>query len=59
MKAEALILGKVILPWGEILARLAEDGYKGNVGLETHVFDGTLLEKSHMCVAKLKELMPA
>lgn len=59
MKAEALILGKVILPWGEILARLAEDGYKGNVGLETHVFDGTLLEKSHLCVAKLKELMPA
>lgn len=59
LKAEALILGKVILPWGEILSRLAEDGYKGNVGLETHVFDGTLLEKSHLCVAKLKELLPA
>jgi sugar phosphate isomerase/epimerase len=59
LKAEALILGKVILPWGDIFAKLAEDGYQGNVGLETHVFDGTLLEKSHLCVAKLKELMPA
>jgi sugar phosphate isomerase/epimerase len=59
LKAEALILGKVILPWGDILAKLDSDGYKGNIGLETHVFDGTLLEKSHLCVAKLKELMPA
>lgn len=59
VKAESLILGKVMLPWGEILDRLAADGYAGQVGLETHVFDGTLLEKAHMCVAKLKELMPA
>lgn len=59
LKAEALILGKVILPWDEIFARLAEDGYAGNIGLETHVFDGTLLEKSHLCVARLKELLPA
>jgi len=58
-KAESLILGKVMLPWGDILAKLAADGYKGHVGLETHVFDGTLLEKAHLCVAKLKEIMPA
>jgi sugar phosphate isomerase/epimerase len=59
IKAESLILGKVMLPWGEILSKLAADGYKGQVGLETHVFDGTLLEKAHLCVAKLKEMMPA
>lgn len=59
LKAESLILGKVMLPWDEIFRKLAEDGYKGQVGLETHVFDGTLLEKAHLCVAKLKEIMPA
>jgi sugar phosphate isomerase/epimerase len=42
------------LPWRDILASLQKDGYKGHIGLETHVFDGTLIPKAHLA---MKEIM--
>ncbi|MBI5282177.1 MAG: sugar phosphate isomerase/epimerase [Candidatus Solibacter usitatus] len=57
MKARALVIGPDFLDWPAILQALARDGYKGKVGLETHVFDGTLIEKSHLCLKKLREIM--
>lgn len=57
MKARALVIGPEFVDWKSIFDALAADGYKGKVGLETHVFDGTLIEKSHLCMKKLKELM--
>jgi sugar phosphate isomerase/epimerase len=55
-KAKGLVVGPDLLDWNAILSALAKDGYKGQVGLETHIFDGTLLEKAHQSVKKLLEL---
>lgn len=57
MKARALVIGPDLLDWAAIFRAIENDGYKGKIGLETHVFDGTLIEKSHLCMAKLKELL--
>jgi sugar phosphate isomerase/epimerase len=57
MKARALVIGPDFLDWAAIFRALEADNYQGPVGLETHVFDGTLIEKSHLCMAKLKELL--
>lgn len=57
MKARALVIGPDFLDWSAIFRALEADGYAGKVGLETHVFDGTLIEKSHLSMAKLKELL--
>jgi L-ribulose-5-phosphate 3-epimerase len=40
--------------WKAIMTALARDGYKGRVGLETHIFDGTLIAAAH---ASMQELM--
>lgn len=57
MKARALVIGPDLLDWGAIFRSLTKDGYKGKIGLETHVFDGTLIEKSHLCMKKIQELV--
>ena len=57
MKARALVVGPVFLDWKGIFSALEGDGYRGKVGLETHVFDGTLIEKAHLCMAKIRELV--
>lgn len=57
MKAKALVLGPPFVDWKAIFAALEKDGYRGKVGLETHVFDGTLIEKAHMCMQKIKEIV--
>jgi sugar phosphate isomerase/epimerase len=56
MKARALVIGPDLLDWGAIYDALARDGYKGQVGLETHVFDGTLIEKAHLCMKEIARL---
>jgi sugar phosphate isomerase/epimerase len=42
------------LNWKAILEALQKDGYRGQIGLETHVFDGTLVEKAH---ESMKEML--
>lgn len=59
MKARALVIGPDLLDWGAIFQQLTKDGYKGKVGLETHVFDGTLIEKAHLSMKKIQELVKA
>ena len=56
MKARALVVGPEFLDWTGIFGALAAAGYGGKVGLETHVFDGTLIEKAHMCMARIREI---
>jgi sugar phosphate isomerase/epimerase len=53
MKANNVI-GARKVDWVAILRALAKDGYKGRIGLETHVFDGTLIEKAHLCLAEIQ-----
>ena len=57
MKARALVIGPDFIDWGEVFRALTKDGYQGKVGLETHVFDGTLIEKAHLCMKKIQELV--
>lgn len=57
MKARGLVTGPVMVPWKEIFAALARDGYPGKLGLETHVFDGTLIEKAHLCMREILKLV--
>lgn len=44
------------LDWAAIFAALDRDGYKGRAGLETHYFDGTKIEKSHLCLERLRAI---
>jgi len=46
--------GKGIMPdspekldWAAIIAQLDRDGYQHEIGLETHLFDGTLIQAAH------------
>jgi sugar phosphate isomerase/epimerase len=42
------------LPWHDIMEALQKDNYKGHIGLETHIFDGTLIPKANLA---MKEIM--
>lgn len=44
------------LDWPLIFAALDRDGYTGRAGLETHYFDGTKIEKSHLCLEQLRAI---
>jgi hydroxypyruvate isomerase len=39
--------------WRTIMKALDKDGYKGKIGLETHVYDGTLIEKAHLSMQEM------
>lgn len=57
MKARGLVVGPDFLDWRGIFDALDRDGYKGCVGLETHIFDGTLIEKAHLSIRKIKDIL--
>jgi len=45
------------LDWAAIFAALVHDGYRGCAGLETHYFDGTKIEKSHLFMRELTGIL--
>ncbi len=45
------------LDWAGIAAALDRDGYGGELGLETHYFDGTNLEKSHLAMQAMLRIV--
>ena len=54
------IKGKGIMPasdqkldWKSIMQALQKDGYEGKIGLETHIFDGTLIQASHVSIKEI------
>ncbi len=53
VKGKSLLDDKEKLDWAAIFRSLEKDGYKGKVGLETHYFDGTLIEKSHLSMREM------
>ena len=42
---------------GRASSFLDRDGYKGEVGLETHYFDGTKIEKSHASMVEIFRIL--
>jgi len=56
--------GKGIMPdskdkldWKAILLALDRDGYKGCVGQETHIFDGTLIAAAHVSMKEMQRIV--
>lgn len=48
------VIGPRKIDWPAIIQELNKDGYKGCIGLETHIFDGTLVEKAHLCMKEIQ-----
>jgi sugar phosphate isomerase/epimerase len=48
------VIGPRKIDWTSIIQQLNKDDYKGCIGLETHVFDGTLIEKAHLCMKEIQ-----
>lgn len=44
------------IDWAPIFAAMDRDGFAGRIGLETHYFDGTRLERSHLAMDKIVKL---
>jgi sugar phosphate isomerase/epimerase len=44
------------IDWAPILNAMDQDGFQGKIGLETHYFDGTKLERSHLAMDKIVRL---
>jgi sugar phosphate isomerase/epimerase len=45
------------LDWRAIVQALQRDNYKGKIGLETHIFDGTLIEAAHVSIKELLRIV--
>ena len=57
------VKGKGVMPespekedWRAIFAALNNDGYEGKVGLETHLFDGTLITAAHKSMDEIMKI---
>jgi len=57
MKGKSLLEADRKLDWAGIFQALARDGYRGAVGLETHYFDGTVIEKSHLSLKEIGRIL--
>jgi len=57
IKGRSLLPGPQWLDWKAIFAALAKDGYQGQVGLETHIFDDRLIEHSHESMKEILRLV--
>jgi sugar phosphate isomerase/epimerase len=58
------IKGKGVMPesdqkldWRAIMAAMNKDGYKGKFGLETHIFDGTLIPSAHISIKEILRMV--
>jgi L-ribulose-5-phosphate 3-epimerase len=47
------------IDWTPIFTAMDKDGYEGRIGLETHYFDGTRIERSHLAMDKILKLAGA
>ena len=43
--------------WKGIVLALERDGYQGKIGLETHIFDGTLIEAAHKSMEEIMRIV--
>jgi hydroxypyruvate isomerase len=58
------VKGKGVMPaspekedWKAIMEALDKDGYKGRIGLETHIFDGTLIAAAHTSMEEIMRIV--
>jgi hypothetical protein len=58
------VKGKGVMPespekedWKAIMTALEHDGYQGKIGLETHIFDGTLIAAAHTSMEEIMRIV--
>jgi sugar phosphate isomerase/epimerase len=58
------VKGKGVMPeskekldWKAIIQALEKDGYAGKIGLETHIFDGTLIQAAHVSMKEILRIV--
>jgi len=58
------VKGKGVMPeskekedWRAIMLALDKDGYKGKIGLETHLLDGTLIQAEHTTMEEIMRIV--
>ena len=56
-KAKGVLEGPQKLDWKSILRALDRDGYKGQIGLETHIFDGSLVAAAHASMREMFKIL--
>ena len=47
IKGKSILEGPEWMDWAAIFRRLEKDGYRGQIGLETHIFGEIQVRKSH------------
>ncbi|MBI3281232.1 MAG: sugar phosphate isomerase/epimerase [Acidobacteria bacterium] len=57
IKGRSLLDEKQRLDWSAIFAALARDGYRGQVGLETHIFGPEQVRKSHESMREILRIV--
>jgi len=58
-KGKGLLDEQQRLDWAAIIHALEKDNYQGEVGLETHYFDGTNMEKAQLSMQELVRIVGA
>ena len=59
IKGRSILDGPQKLDWRAIFDTLAKDGYKGQVGLETHIFGEVQIQASHDSMKEILKLVRA
>jgi sugar phosphate isomerase/epimerase len=57
IKGRSLQPGPQRLDWAAIFETMAREGYQGQFGLETHIFDERAIEHSHECMAEILRIV--
>ncbi len=57
IKGRSILPGKEWMDWAAIFKRLDKDGYRGQVGLETHIFGDVQIQRSHESIREILRLV--
>lgn len=57
IKGRSILQGSEWMDWAAIFRRLEKDGYRGQVGLETHIFGETQIQKSHESMREILRIL--
>ena len=57
IKGKSILQGPEWMDWTAIFHRLEKDGYRGQVGLETHIFGEIQVQKSHESMREIMRLV--
>ncbi|MFN7919167.1 MAG: sugar phosphate isomerase/epimerase family protein [Bryobacteraceae bacterium] len=57
IKGKSVLEGPEKMDWAAIFRRLEKDGYKGQIGLETHIFGEIQVQKSHESIKEILRIV--